>query len=70
MTEPSIILFDRVYQPGFMDMVYPTIIQGVEIKPGTAVKVTGPVGDPQNRFIYIEDAKGNRQSIDRKSLRA
>jgi hypothetical protein len=39
------------------------------IKPGSKVRKLDDVGDPMGKFVYVEDEAGNRQSVDRKSLK-
>lgn len=60
--------YSFVYDPTYWDLMSPLVIKGEAIKPGSLVRVVRPVGDPNRRFVYIEDKAGNLQSVYTSSL--
>jgi len=59
----------KVYQPNLLETIHPIVITGSAIRGGTIVTITGQVNDPLGKFVYIEDDKGNRMSVNKGSLR-
>lgn len=58
--------FNRVYNPGILDLLDPTVIQGEIIPAGTHVRIArefNPPMYPTRVFCMIQDATGNVASV-------
>ena len=56
------------YSPGYLDHWEPKVIKGNPIAPEAKVRITKQKVDPFGKFVFIEDAEGNQQSIYRIAL--
>lgn len=57
-----------IYNPILLDRFMGRVINGKDIEIGAKVKVTKKDFDPMKKFVFIEDEKGNRMSVDKNSL--
>lgn len=58
-----------IYEPVFLDKCDPRVIEGEPIKENSIVEITKKNVDPCSYFYFIKDTHGNRQSVNKASLR-
>lgn len=57
-----------IYEPNWLDLTDPKVIEGYPIKRGARVTITKRKIDPMGMFVFITDEQGNRQSVYKRSL--